>query len=324
MEDSGYSEVRSVFDLQGEDTLVKLMFHDNSAPFGRSQIYGGWLGWSVDENGTTSYDFEMMERILNFDSHNNKDSQNNIASDPIRICLCKDGKPDCNNTQDLLVVYGHAIRLNLVAVGQQFTTVPSFVKASLISGTLQSGKRIQSLQVNCTRITYKINPEAQRLVLKPCFDCHGQQEPQNFPKNCDNTSVTAQALLLFQPLSIQLKFRNCPLGFILNDNDGKCVCQSLYGLKCDVDDYKVYRGQKQWIGVTHEYMYTTAGKKSLGVIVHEHCPFDYCRTESLSISLEDQDEQCAFNRTGILCGECKSNFSRVLGSSSCKECSSNI
>ena len=60
----------------------------------------------------------------------------------------------------------------------------------------------------------------------------------------------------------------------------------------------------------------------MGVIAHQHCPFDYCSAESVSIRLEDQDEQCAFNRAGILCGGCKTNFSRVLGSSKCKKCSS--
>ena len=63
--------------------------------------------------------------------------------------------------------------------------------------------------------------------------------------------------------------------------------------------------------------------ESLGMIAHQYCPFDYCRNdyESLLIRLEYQDKQCAFNRTGILCGGCQTNFSRVLGSSKCKKCS---
>ena len=301
MEDSEYNEVRSAFDLQCKHTLVKLIFKDNSALFGRSQIFGGWLGWSVDENGITGYNFDAMKGILSFYGD---DSQNEIASDPIRICLCKGGKPDCNTTHYPLVVYGHAVRLDLVAVGQQYSTVPSYVKLNLTSGR---GKRIQSLQANCTSITYTIDPDPLNvkqliIMLKPCFDCHGQREPQNFPKNGDNTSMTAQALLLFQPLSIQLNFRDCPLGFTLHKSNGSCVCESslvsAYGIKCDMNNYTIYRGQ-QWVGVTIKH--TTAGESS-GVIVHQRCPFDYCRTGSLSISLEDPDEQCAFNRAGILCG----------------------
>ena len=87
-----------------------------------------------------------------------------------------------------------------------------------------------------------------------------------------------------------------------------------------MNNYSIKRSrQQQWVGVTKEH--TIAGESS-GVIAHQHCPFDYCKTnETLSLRLEDQDEQCAFNRTGILCGGCKTNFSRVLGSSKCKECS---
>ena len=59
-----------------------------------------------------------------------------------------------------------------------------------------------------------------------------------------------------------------------------------------------------------------------GVIVHENCPFDYCKPESFDLDLEDPDEQCAFNRSGILCGACQNNLSHVFGTSACRECSS--
>ena len=50
---SGYNEVRSVFDVEGKDTMVRLTFRNNSAVLGGNQIYGGWLGWTVDENDIT-------------------------------------------------------------------------------------------------------------------------------------------------------------------------------------------------------------------------------------------------------------------------------
>ena len=58
------------------------------------------------------------------------------------------------------------------------------------------------------------------------------------------------------------------------------------------------------------------------VIVHEHCPFDYCRPDSFDLDLKDPDEQCAFNRSGILCRACQNNLSQVFGTSACRECSS--
>ena len=42
-----------------------------------------------------------------------------------------------------------------------------------------------------------------------------------------------------------------------------------------------------------------------GVLIHKHCPFDYCKADSFNLNLEDPDEQCAFNCSGILCGACQ-------------------
>ncbi|MCG8623379.1 MAG: hypothetical protein MJE68_15475, partial [Proteobacteria bacterium] len=63
-----------------------------------------------------------------------------------------------------------------------------------------------------------------------------------------------------------------------------------------------------------------------GIIAHQHCPFDYCRRDkkSLSIRLEEQDDQCAFDRAGILCGGCKAGLSVILGSSKCKKCTDRL
>ena len=71
-----------------------------------------------------------------------------------------------------------------------------------------------------------------------------------------------------------------------------------------------------WIGVTN---YTNG----TGFVIHD-CPFDYCVEKPVNISLsslDTADEQCAYNRTGSLCGMCK-DLSLIFGSSRCQECSS--
>ena len=61
------------------------------------------------------------------------------------------------------------------------------------------------------------------------------------------------------------------------------------------------------------------------IIFYRHCPFDYCKPYEVDIRVNDtwidEDNQCAFNRTGILCGECSSGLSLALGSSECLHCS---
>ena len=321
VEDSRYNDIRSVFDLQCNATQVKLIFHNNSAIFDvGNQIYGGWVDWFLDENGVISNRFDTIENILYFKNSSNSE----IASDPIRICLCKDDQPNCIITNHTMEVYGYAVSLDLVAVGQRYIPVSAYVEASVKSGGSESeGKQwlhvwptIESLNASCTRVSYKIYSTEETLVLEPYSNCD-HHNIQNPPKNSDNSSLTIEALPLFQQLSIQLKFEQCPLGFMVHSTDRRCVCQSSlssHDLSCDEDHRRVHRRRQQWVGVTHEH---TIVDQSSGVIVHQYCPFDYCRTddESLSIHLEDQDEQCAFNRTGVLCGSCKSNYSRVLGSS---------
>ena len=54
-------------------------------------------------------------------------------------------------------------------------------------------------------------------------------------------------------------------------------------------------------------------------VVHKHCPLDYCMPHDLPIDLSNHNEQ--FNRSGTLCGGCKTNLSAVFGSSQCLQCS---
>ena len=71
-----------------------------------------------------------------------------------------------------------------------------------------------------------------------------------------------------------------------------------------------------WIGLSNSTNET-------GFVIHD-CPFDYCvkKPENISLSSPDSaDKQCAYNRTGSLCGMCQ-DLSLVFGSSRCEECSS--
>ena len=59
------------------------------------------------------------------------------------------------------------------------------------------------------------------------------------------------------------------------------------------------------------------------IAISPQCPFDYCLSYSSYLNLSDPDSQCQFNRSGVLCGECKQGLSAsiMLGSSQCKHCS---
>ncbi len=44
-----------------------------------------------------------------------------------------------------------------------------------------------------------------------------------------------------------------------------------------------------------------------------------CKNQSTSV-LNNPDEQCAYNRSGVLCGECEPGLSLILATSKCREC----
>ncbi len=116
------------------------------------------------------------------------------------------------------------------------------------------------------------------------------------------------------PLSIVVKFLMCPSGFALAQS-GVCTCHrriQKYTNSCDIDDRTIDRNRDFWVGYD---------ARSQGLILHPHCPFDYCKLETVSFTLNTTDLQCADGRSGILCGACKSGLSLNLGSSHCSACS---
>ena len=316
-------EVRSVFDVQCKASLVKMIFRDNIALLGGNHIYGGWVDWSI-KNGITRYNFDKMDNILKIEDIVKGSSD--IASDPVRICLCDKGHPNCSITDHSVETYGYVAYLDLVAVGQRYTPVSAYVRA-IFKKTKSS--HIDLLQQMCTTVSYVVDFDNEKLVLQPHYEGIYSQKPYDivYNGNYSNDSRTVQALLLFHNLTIQVRTKPCPLGFSLHKIKRICVCQPwlvMLDLICEPDSTKIRRKRQQWIGIV--YKHTDSMHKDQRVIVHQNCPFQYCRTdkESLLMNLEDGDELCAFNRSGILCGVCKTNFSRVLGSSRCKICTNNI
>lgn len=297
MQDRIYSKVQSVFDVQGNSELVKINFQNNSALLGGNQIYGGWI-WFTEQP-------EDVVRILNFNNDTNDLSR--VVSDPVRICLCSNvDSIECNNTNPTVTVYGCILDLKLVAVGQNFTPVVAYVESSIAS------PRIQSLHSSCTNVQHKIQFEEISIIdlhLEPYLNY--ARLPEQF-----NDSISH---LLFTQLIIHLKKEDCALGFMKRVDSCECVCLPLITsikLNCDTNGH-VIRNNQQWVGVTY------ASSKHGRVIALKRCPFDYRADKNpLKIQLKDPDKLCAFNRSGILCGGCKPNFSRVLGSSRCKKCTS--
>ena len=122
-----------------------------------------------------------------------------------------------------------------------------------------------------------------------------------------------QGSLQNTPVYVSVQLLNCPPGFTLTGQH-RCDCNEIILtnlLTCDINNQTVRRHGNIWVNATF------SGNKSNGVIVHKHCPFEYCKPEQLDVNLTHPETQCAFDHYGTLCGACKPNFSLALGGSQC-------
>ena len=118
-------------------------------------------------------------------------------------------------------------------------------------------------------------------------------------------------------LNISLN-QNCPPGFNISE-DKSCACEQRlqkYTNLCNISSGNITRDSLEqfWVGYDND---------SDGLILYPHCPFDYCVSQAVVFPLNNTDVQCAYNRSGLLCGRCKEGYSLVLGTSHCRKCSTN-
>ena len=322
----GHKLQKSAIQVQG---FPRLIFYNNTALMGGNNIYGGWVHWLFTKN--------YIRHNLNIsNSLEISETDQGISSDPARTCICIANIPNCSITNFETNLYpGNTLNVPVVAVGQRNGTAVAPVMAEMIGDNSQiSGKvgdlqTIQIVQKTCTTLSYTImSRNEEETLLLTAFK--GNELGLSY-QNKDSIFGT-QLLneypyklgLLFKQLTIKLYLKDCPLGFPLDQVENICICPKLLAfleLNCDSINFRILRNKQQWIGIT--YNHTSNEREIPGIIAHQYCAYQYCNrnNESLSIDLEHLDEQCSFNRTGILCGACKANFSRVIGSSRCKKCS---
>ena len=122
-------------------------------------------------------------------------------------------------------------------------------------------------------------------------------------------------------LTVNIILKDCPPGFQLLNSSGKCDCDhKLQQLtdNCDINTQAVLRtghgAGNFWVGVSYN------NETYDGLILHGNCPLNYCTRRRKWIHLDDSSEQCNFNHTGLLCGQCREGESSILGSSQCRQC----
>ena len=140
--------------------------------------------------------------------------------------------------------------------------------------------------------------------------------------------VHVEILHLLYDISISssLTALACPVGFkpfIDNEIRCECICDQLspFITHCNSTIESVVR-----VNTNSSFTYINDTDPP-GYVIHPNCPFDYCLppVDNVSINLNlpyGADVQCAYNRSGIICGACQEHLSLSLGSSHCLPCHS--
>ena len=210
---------------------------------------------------------------------------------------------------------GDEFQVSAVVVGQRNGTVPgrvvaSFQGKSAFAHTEQYLQKISNTNCNLLNYTVYSNQTSEIISLIPL-------ESDDINGSISN-----------HPTYILLSLKPCPLGFSLTHDPPHCDCAPLlssHGFKCSINNQTILRHSSKWIAVIRKTENDTYAE--LQLVYEEYCPPDYCKPKTSKVYIKtsnltfDQDVQCAFNRTGILCGGCKKGFSLVMGSSKCLECS---
>ena len=307
-------------------------FINNTAKEGGNTIYGASVyanGCSLDGSPHCRY---LNPLILNSDHLQFEPSLQSdtsvISSDPTRVCLCENGKPNCTlvfNALNYRYYPGEEFSIFATVVGDMLGTVSGSVYAQILPpsnatlGDLQHSQQTNSHK--CTELKYSLFSEPGLAVMAiTANDIPVQKYPSNSAirvlKNIIGGIVNYEVLTT--PVYINITVLPCPPGFmILDPPHSQCVCDSFLQnldkyITCNITDQIIHRRSSVWV---------SSEDNGTRLMISKHCPYGYCKTKY--VSLDHPDTQCFFNHSGTLCGGCQSGLSLALGSPQCLDCSNN-
>ena len=270
----------------------------NTADTAGTSIYGGSL-----ENCFMKANRALLKSSLFWSTFNITERRlgpSVVASQPYKVCICNQSfttDHSCSFDYSIKVYPGQTFHVPAVGVGQYNYSSPSVIRATVVNGyNAQLGEQQVTQDVNllCKNLTYSLQTLEKSVTIR---------------LSIETPFLSETVLPELQPAILTVTILDCPLGFQLYKDSQTCDCLPHLvnqGVTCNILDQTIHRSRSMWIGNLSEE-----------IVVHHNCPFDYCDQNVTDFSLDDQEEQCDLNRTGILCGACKSGFSLVLGTSKC-------
>ena len=318
------TQTECFFQMLHDDEDIELVqrtqhieFADNFAPKG-SALYGGLL-----DRCTVS----PSASIYNKTFHSNKqvnpvhpltyflteggmglmlNETDEVASDLLRICFCQEDVVNCSyELPPISAKKGEKFTIPVVAVDQVNHTISATVRSVARDGALGEGQQLQNTLEECSYLTFSISSRFKSAELVLYVD----------NSTCKNLGLSKTSIM------IKFKECTCPIGFQQTKVDIKCECEcdqrlSPYTQKCDPNSQSFVKKDNSWIGYING-----SNHAQPGYIIIPNCPYDFCLPpKNVRINLNEPDgadAQCAYNRSGLLCGQCRDGFQLSLGTPHC-------
>ena len=251
----------------------------------------------VGRPNETSWYFDTP--LMKYFHFSNTDRLSSVSSDPIMVCFCNTSTnlPDCSDRTHHIQTYpGLEINTTIATVGYYGGTSPGVVQVTAQYATLFRYYG-QNQTTNCFQLHILLQNTSSITAL---------------------VDIRVDGGLHNWGVSIGVDILECPIGF--TQTSGQCQCERILedgDVQCKVQlssaiSFRFLRSGNSWFGYINKTQCVT-GTTS--------CPFDYCNRSNVSFDIMAPDRQCMANRTGILCGQCQSHLSIMLGSNHCGTCS---
>ena len=322
-------------------TNIKMTFIDNTASEAGSSIYSNNLHDCKPDSDKRNL-MNIPKTIFSFSFSKHQD----ISIPPISLCLCNVDQSCITNVKNennltvfirpgqniglqLAAVYTyHKLDLHIIQYGyaavnfllidrDNVHSVPSWqVSANSANQALLEKQDCTSVTITLLKNKNKPNPSSPAIIVS-------------------SSSVSTELTLY----GIQLL--DCPIGFELNDTEGKCVCSTLlyklstsYQPDCSISSgadnsiSTITRTTTEWIGIANLSNGTLVFGAALNCFVYCRYKRGYSRfivnDTNVAIASNDLSNSvplCIDNREGLLCSQCPPGYSVVFGSYECKQCS---
>lgn len=309
------------FQIEGDQFYPHIDFHNNFAKLAGNAVYANLENCILQNGIYTSDALELFTNVIANFSQTDLNSTSLISAPASQFCFCDEvGSKECsennyenNGVVDISAYPGQAftIRVQALAYSQFFSSqysslnglTPTIVTASIVNDTGPANlgqSRVQNLAIGCSELTYTVNSlnRVTQVILSP------------------------QNRRIYEPIVLNVTMTACPVGFVLSANQLKCVCASLLrdeNIECNTAENTISKPSGLWIGIVNV---SDDSDHASNVAVASPFAANYISDDNfLNFNLSNPDVQCIYNHAGVLCGGCEINYSAILGSSECRECS---